>query len=457
MTIHFIAIGGSAMHNLAIALHKKGFNITGSDDEIFEPSKSRLQQYGLLPQKTGWDTANIHKQLDAVILGMHARIDNPELKKAQELNIPIYSYPEYIYEQSKEKKRVVIGGSHGKTTITSMIMHVLKECKFDFDYMVGAQLSGFETMVKLTHKAPVIILEGDEYLSSPIDKRPKFHLYHPHIAVISGIAWDHVNVFPTFENYCNQFSKFIQLIKPNGTLFYSQEDTTIKNIIPQNTKNIKITPYTAHKQETIDGKHYLISEKNKYEIKIFGQHNMQNIQAAKNVCIELGINEGSFYKAIQTFKGANKRLQNIAESKNVIIYQDFAHSPSKLKATLQAIHDTYNDKKIIACIELHTFSSLQKSFLTEYANTMNAADIGMVYFNPHVLEHKKLPPLSTDEVKQSFNNNKLLVFNHSSELIQKLKTEIQPNSVVLLMSSGNFDGVNIKNMAQDLISTVKDC
>ena len=198
MNVHLIAIGGSAMHNMAIAMHKKGFNVTGSDDEIFEPSKTRLAKLNLLPAKEGWDTNNIHKGIDAVILGMHARADNPELLKAQELGLKIYSYPEYIYEQTKDKTRIVIGGSHGKTSITAMILHVLNYHKVDCDYMVGAQLDGFDTMVKLTKEAKIAVIEGDEYLSSPIDRRPKFHLYKPNIAILSGIAWDHINVFPTF-------------------------------------------------------------------------------------------------------------------------------------------------------------------------------------------------------------------------------------------------------------------
>ncbi|GAB4255873.1 MAG: Mur ligase family protein [Vicingaceae bacterium] len=449
MKVHFIAIGGSAMHNLAIALHKKGYQVTGSDDEIFEPSKSRLKKYGLLPKNIGWNEQNITGDLDAVILGMHARSDNPELLKAQKLKLKIYSYPEYIYEQSKNKKRIVIGGSHGKTTITSMILHVLSSLKLNFDYMVGAQLEGFETMVKLSD-APIIILEGDEYLSSPIDKRPKFHLYHPHIAVLSGIAWDHINVFPTFENYLEQFNKFINLIEPNGTLIYSLDDKVLVETVNKNTHPIHKIGYTTPKNEIKDGITYL-TEYQHIPLKIFGDHNLQNIMAAYHVCKTLAIADNDFFNAIATFKGASKRLELIASNKQTFVFKDFAHSPSKLKATTSAVKKQFKGFELIACMELHTFSSLNKQFLKEYKNSMALADEAYVYYNPHTIAHKKLEYISPEEVKNAFGSRNVTIFNNSKELFELLRNKNWDKKVLLLMSSGNFDGVNLDKFGKELI------
>jgi len=451
MRVHFIAIGGSAMHNLAIALHKKGFNVTGSDDEIFEPSKSRIASYGLLPEKFGWDESRITTDLDAIILGMHARKDNPELLKAQELGLKVYSYPEYIYEQSKDKIRVVIGGSHGKTSITSMVLHVLSYCKIDFDYMVGAQLTGFDTMVKITD-AKIIVLEGDEYLSSPIDLRPKFHLYHPNIALISGIAWDHINVFPTFENYVEQFSKFITLIEKDGVLVYCKADPEV-NRVALTTPNPDIDRIGYQTPENVieNGVTSVIIHGNKVPLEIFGDHNLQNMEGARLVCNQLKINDNKFYEAIQSFKGAAKRLELIAKNNTTAIYKDFAHSPSKLKATTAAVKKQYPNRKLIACMELHTFSSLNKAFLSEYHNSMETADEAYVYFSTHTLEHKKLAALSTDEVKEAFGSKNVTVYTNSAELFDMLKTKDWNNSVLLLMSSGNFDGINLNQFGERLI------
>ncbi|MBL4668343.1 MAG: peptidoglycan synthetase, partial [Flavobacteriales bacterium] len=381
MRVHFIAIGGSAMHNLAIALHKKGFNVTGSDDEIFEPSKGRIAKHGLLPNKFGWDENRITTELDAVILGMHARIDNPELLKAQELGVKVYSYPEYIYEQSKDKIRVVIGGSHGKTSITSMVLHVLEKCNKKFDYMVGAQLEGFDTMVEITD-AKIIILEGDEYLSSPIDRRPKFHLYHPNIALISGIAWDHINVFPTFENYVEQFSEFIKLIEKDGKLIYCKADAEVNKIaLMTSNPDIDRIGYQTPDNVINNGITSVLVEGNEIPLQIFGDHNLQNLNGARLICNELKINDNQFYEAIQDFKGASKRLELIAATDNTAIYKDFAHSPSKLKATTQAVKKQYPNRELIACMELHTFSSLNKEFLQEYKNSMSSADEAYVYYS----------------------------------------------------------------------------
>lgn len=452
MKVHFIAIGGSAMHNLAISLHKKGYQITGSDDEIFEPSRSRLKKYGILPKYQGWNPDTITKNIDAIILGMHARENNPELIKARELNLKIYSYPEYLYEQTKDKKRVVIGGSHGKTTITSMIMHVLKFHDKHFDYMVGAQLEGFETMVSLTESAPIAIFEGDEYLSSAIDPRPKFHLYKPHIALITGIAWDHMNVFPDFENYKEQFSKFIDRIEENGYLFYYKNDEHLLELLRRNKNPIQKTGYGTHAYTRQDNQTFLIDLDKKIPLNVFGEHNLQNISGAKLVCNQLNISDDEFYEAISHFKGASKRLEILAKNKSSTIYRDFAHSPSKLKATVKAVKEQFPKRKLTAIMELHTYSSLNIQFLGEYEGTMSNANKAVVYFNPEVIKHKKLPPLNPQKVRHSFGNDKLFVFTDQTELIQFIENVDVNSHNILFMSSGNFSGINLKQLAEDLIA-----
>lgn len=453
MNIHFIAIGGSAMHNLAIALHKKGYKVTGSDDEIFEPSKSRLAKHGLLPQTEGWKEENIRTDLDAVILGMHARNDNPELLKAKTLGLKIYSYPEYIYEQSKNKTRVVIGGSHGKTSITAMVLHVLQKTNIDADYMVGAQLEGFETMVKITD-APVIILEGDEYLSSPIDRRPKFHLYQPNIALLSGIAWDHINVFPTFENYVEQFKIFIDLIEDNGYLAYYENDKILKELAEKTTKNITKVAYSTPSYYIDNGTTYLKTVDGDIPLIIFGEHNLQNLNGAKLICNQLGVKDAAFYKAITSFKGAAKRLELIAKNNRVAVYKDFAHSPSKLKATTKAVKQQYPNRKVVACMELHTFSSLNKNFLSEYENAMSDADEAYVYYSEHTLAHKKLEHITPNEVKKAFVSDNVEVINDSKQLVSLLENKNWNNSVLLLMSSGNFDGVDLNAFGEKIVESV---
>ncbi len=451
MKVHFIAIGGSAMHNLAISLCKKGYKISGSDDEIFEPSKSRLEKYGILPQDTGWSPDKITHDLDAVILGMHARNDNPELIKARELNLKIYSYPEYLYEQTKNKTRVVIGGSHGKTTITSMIMHVLQFHNKKFDYMVGAQIEGFDTMVSLTEDAPVAVFEGDEYLSSPIDPRPKFHLYKPHIALISGIAWDHINVFPTFDNYKEQFKLFIEQIEENGCLFYYKHDQVLRELVKQAKSTIEKTAYDIHSYTQHGNQSYLIDLEKEIPLKIFGRHNLQNLSGAKLVCNRLGIEDDDFYLAIAEFKGAAKRLELLAENKKTRIFRDFAHSPSKLKATVSAAKGQYPDQDLVAVMELHTFSSLSSDFLKEYETTMDDADIAIVYFNPEVIEHKKLVPITKEQVKKAFHNEHLIVFTDRDKLLDFIKDIDLKNKTLLFMSSGNFSGLDLIHLASELI------
>ena len=439
MKIHLIAIGGSAMHNMALALHHKGLDISGSDDAIFQPSKGRLEKFGLLPTKMGWFPDKITKELDAIILGMHAREDNPELKKAKELNIPIFSYPEYIYEQSKNKKRVVIGGSHGKTSITAMILHVLQNLNINCDYMVGAQLGGFDTMVKLSHEAPIIILEGDEYLSSPIDRRPKFHLYKPHIAVLSGIAWDHINVFPTFEMYINQFRIFKNMVA--DTLIYCSADKELCKLAEEKTK-CKLIPYSTPTHDINNG----ITSIEETELLIFGNHNLQNLNAAKLVCKELGVLDIDFYKQISSFKGASNRLELVKKTETVSIYKDFAHSPSKLKATSSAMKKQFKNRKLVACMELYTFSSLNEEFLQQYAGSMDEPDTAIVYFSPEAIAHKKLEPISKTQVHNAFGREDLLIFTDSEELEKYLNSLTWGNQNLLMMSSGNFEGMEIKEL-----------
>ncbi|MDB5023010.1 MAG: peptidoglycan synthetase [Mucilaginibacter sp.] len=452
MRIHFIAIGGSAMHNMAIALHKKGFEITGSDDVLFEPSVSRLSKYGLFPEKEGWYPEKINADLDAVILGMHARADNPELLRAQELGIKIYSYPEYVYEHSKNKLRVVIGGSHGKTTITSMILHVLKNTGKDFDYMVGAQLAGFDTMVKLTDQAPVIVIEGDEYLSSAIDRRPKFHLYKANIGVISGIAWDHINVFPTFDNYVEQFMLFIDTIQPGGELIYCQTDAVLNNVVRENKSEVKKIPYGLPAYNIKYGITNIITGEKEYQLQVFGEHNLLNMEAARLVCESLGIKQDIFYQQISTFKGAARRLELIGENKNASFFKDFAHSPSKLNATIQAVKAQFPDRKLIACIELHTFSSLNEDFLSEYAHAMDKADIAIVFIDKKTFEQKKMTPYAAETVKNAFSKDDLMFYNDPVALLKYLENIRMENTNLLMMSSGNFGGIDMPDLSKNIIN-----
>ena len=454
MKVHLIAIGGSAMHNMAIAMHKKGFIVTGSDDEILEPSKSRLAKLNLLPAKEGWDVNNIHKGLDAVILGMHARIDNPELLKAQELGLKIYSYPEYIFEQTKDKIRIVIGGSHGKTTITAMILHVLNYHKIDCDYLVGAQLEGFDTMVKLTKEAKIAVIEGDEYLSSPIDRRPKFHLYKPDITVLSGIAWDHINVFPTFDNYVEQFKIFIDLIERNGSLVYCELDKEVKKVCEKARVDIKKFPYTIPEHKIENGVTVLTNRLKPAgfcPLQIFGEHNLMNLNGARLACNQIGVTDEQFYAAIQTFTGAAKRLEVVKKNDVTAVYKDFAHSPSKLKATTQAVKKQFPDRKLIACMELHTFSSLNENFLKEYDGSMALADEALVYFNQHTMEHKKLKPISEEQVKQAFGGNNVKIYTDSKRLLADLLKMNFTTKNLLMMSSGNFDGIDFKDLGEKVV------
>lgn len=452
MKVHFIAIGGSAMHNLALALHKKNFTITGSDDEILEPSRSRLQKAGMLPDQNGWFPEKVNADLDAVILGMHARIDNPELIRAQQLGIKIYSYPEYIFEQTKEKTRVVIGGSHGKTTITSMIMHVLKYHRVDFDYLVGSILEGFDTMVSLNNTSKIAIIEGDEYLSSPIDRRPKFHLYKADIALLSGIAWDHINVFPTFENYLEQFAIFVNQVPLGGCLVYNEKDPEVKKIAEAVQKKFTKIAYDIHEHVIENGITYLLAGKDKIPLKIFGEHNLQNLNGARIICSQIGISYDKFYEAISSFNGAAKRLELVDQNEITAVFKDFAHSPSKLKATIHAVKHQFPKRKLVACMELHTFSSLNQKFLREYKGAMDDADAAFVYFNPHTIRHKKLSPITESQVKEAFANNNINVLTDSSKLVEELNGFNWGNANLLMMSSGNFDGLDFKEVAKGIFN-----
>ena len=449
MKTHFIAIGGSAMHNLALALHNKGYQVTGSDDAIFEPSKSRLEKKGLLPNQLGWFPEKITPNLDAIILGMHAKADNPELEKAKQLGLKIYSYPEFLFEQSKNKTRVVIGGSHGKTTITSMILHVMHYHNIEVDYMVGAQLEGFETMVHLTDNNDFMVLEGDEYLSSPIDLRPKFHLYQPNIALLSGIAWDHINVFPTFENYVQQFDIFVSQITKGGILVYNQDDQVVKKVAEESTNTIRKMPYGTPNYKVENGITLLETPEGLMPIEVFGAHNLNNLAGAKWICQNMGVDEADFYEAIASFKGASKRLEKIAESTTKVAYKDFAHSPSKVAATTAAVKQQYPDRKLIACLELHTYSSLNPEFLKEYDGALDAADCAVVFYSPDAVKIKQLNEVSYAQIAAAFKRNDLVIFTNPDEFKTFLFDQNFDNSALLLMSSGNYGGLNfddIKNI-----------
>ena len=446
--IHFIAIGGAAMHNLALAVASKaGYKVTGSDDEIFDPALSHLRDAGLLPDEMGWHPERITKDIDAIILGMHAREDNPELVRARELGIKIYSFPEYLYEQTKDKIRIVVGGSHGKTTTTSMILYVLNRLGIEADYMVGAQIEGFERMVRLSDTAKYAVFEGDEYLTSPLDLRSKFLWYHPHIAILTGIAWDHINVFPTFPEYGETFRKFVKSIEPKGSFIYFKGDENLKQIANEMTSlrhnDMTIIPYEAYEGNV--------------EMQVFGKHNMQNLQAAMLACHCIGVNPDDFYREISSFSGASNRLEKIVETETSVAYKDFAHSPSKLNATVNAVRERYPEKKLIACMELHTFSSLMADFLPQYKDCMKEADVAYVYFNPKVIEHKRLTPITKNEVRDAFGTKNVEVFTESEALQAALRATINDErlaingTALLMMSSGTFDGIDVKEFANNLL------
>lgn len=444
--VHFIAIGGSAMHNLAIALHEKGYKVTGSDDAIFEPSSTRLKQRGLLPEEMGWFPEKITPDLDAVILGMHAHADNPEMMKAQDLGLKIYSYPEYLYEQSKDKTRVVIAGSHGKTTITSMVLHVLHFHQKEVDYMVGAQLEGFDVMVKLTGENDFMVMEGDEYLSSTLDRRPKILLYQPNIALISGIAWDHVNVFPTFENYIHQFELFVESITNGGALIYNTEDEEVVKVVERSQKALKKFPYKTPDYTIEDGVTYLQTGEGPVPLEVFGKHNLNNLEGARLICNQLQIMDDDFYEGIQSFKGASKRLELINRTKDFVAYKDFAHAPSKVISTTNAVKEQFENKKLVACLELHTYSSLNPEFLSQYKGALAKADEKIVYYNPEALAIKRMQHISPDDIRDAFGDSSIMVYTSSEELKNNLNATDKTGKVFLMMSSANFGGIDLRRV-----------
>lgn len=448
MNIHFIAIGGAAMHNLAIALKRAGNRVTGSDDEIFDPAKSRLEKEGLLPAAEGWFPEKLDASIDAIVLGMHAKGDNPELIRAKELNLPIYSYPEYLYQVWKDKKRIVIGGSHGKTSITSMILHVFKEAEIKSDYMVGALLEGFENMVTLQPDSKIAVMEGDEYLASVLDLRPKFHLYKANIGVISGIAWDHINVFPTFEKYVEQFSIFIDTFEPNGTLIYNADDEEVKKLCEAHPrKDIVKIPYHVPEYSVANEKFTVVHNGRTYPLEVFGKHNLSNLAAAAAVAKEVGMDPHLFWTAAMSFKGASNRLELVAEGKKGICYKDFAHSPSKVKATLNAFRERFSERQITACFELHTFSTLNKSFLPGYAHALDGAGRAAIFYSPHTLELKRMPPLDADFIRACFRRDDIEIITDKEKLAEFIRGAASPHFALLLMSSGNWGGLNVKELA----------
>lgn len=450
MRVHFISIGGSVMHQLAIALHRKGYQVSGTDDEIFEPARSNLAAEGLLPSQIGWQPALITKEIDAIILGMHAKADNPELARAQELGLKIYSFPEYIYHESRQKKRVVVGGSHGKTTTTSMIMHVLRQLKQDFDYLVGARLEGFDQSVNITH-APVIICEGDEYPASTLEKKPKFHFLFPHVAILTGIAWDHINVFPTFPFYLEQFVIFINKIEKGGLLIYNESDPVLKKLVEENRRtDIRYQPYAVPEHRIKEGKTTVTIEGVTGTLKVFGNHNLMNLYAAYYACKELGVTAADFVAAIAGFTGAAKRLELLAAGPTTQVYRDFAHAPSKVKATIEAVKQQYPNRKLIGILELHTFSSLNEAFMAEYKGAMDQADQAVVFYSKHALELKRMPDLPAEKVMAGFGKEGLLVMNEKEQLMAWLQSRSFENTNLVLMSSGNYDGIDMLTFAQQI-------
>ncbi|HEY0677717.1 MAG TPA: Mur ligase family protein [Chitinophagaceae bacterium] len=449
MRVHFIAIGGSVMHQLALALHRKGYNVTGSDDEIFEPARSNLDKQGILPKSDGWFPEKITDGLDAIILGMHAKGDNPELLRARELNIPVYSFPEYIYQESRNKKRVVVGGSHGKTTTTSMIMHVLKRTGAAFDYLVGARLEGFEQSVSITD-APVIICEGDEYPASVLEKRPKFHFLHPHIAILTGIAWDHINVFPTFDIYLEQFRIFLDKIDPSGVLIYNKTDAVLQKLVDEHPASVRKIPYDLPEHKITAGETVIKIDDAGGRIKVFGNHNLLNLHAAFFACRELGVSAGDFVTAMASFTGASKRLELLASNQMINVYRDFAHAPSKVRATIEAVKQQFPGRRLIAALELHTYSSLNEQFMQEYAGALEKADEAAVFYSRHALELKRMPDLEPEKVKQGFDKKDLMVFNRREALEEWLQSRKYDESNLLLMSSGNYDGLDVTTFANQI-------
>lgn len=437
------------MHNLAITLKQLSYEVSGSDDKIYDPSRSRLEKYNLLPENLGWFPELIDKKIDFIVLGMHAKKDNPELLKALDLDCKIYSYPELIFEFSKSKTRITIGGSHGKTTVSSMILHVLDFYNVKVDYLLGAQIEGFENMVHITDDNEFILIEGDEYLSSPIDNSPKFHKYNSNIAVITGIAWDHINVFPSFENYISQFEKFIETITDGGVLVFNELDKLVLDLVNKSEKTIRKIGYGKPDFEIVDGVTYLKTSEGDVPLKVFGDHNLSNLSAAKQICALMGVFDDEFFAAIASFKGASKRLETIYRDNNKIIIKDFAHSPSKLKATIDAVKNQFSNKNIIAVYELHTYSSFNQKFIKEYFNSMSSADMKLIYYDDEVLKKRGEFEINEKIIKDSFGSDDLIVISKKSVLEESILKINLHNSVLLMMSSGNFSSVDMLSLTKN--------
>ncbi len=452
MRIHFIAIGGSVMHDLAITLHTQGHEVSGSDDELFEPARSRLNEHGLLPPSVGWDPERVTPDIDMVILGMHAHTDNPELIRAQELDLPVRSYPAFLYGSTRDKKRVVIGGSHGKTTITTMVLHVLHMNGISCDYLVGARPDAETRSVELNEKNRIAVFEGDEYLSSRLDQRPKFHVYQPHIGVISGIAWDHINVFPTYTEYLDQFRHFIQLIPSGGRLIWAAEEPEVKKLLHETECAGESIPYWTHKARSAENRTLLLTPSGEVPVNVFGDHNLRNLNAARLVCREMGVSDEAFYESIKTFKGTAKRLELIGENDATSVYKDYAHSPSKLKATTKALRHHHPQRRLVACIELHTYSSLNEEFLDLYGGTMDPVDRPIVFYDPATLEQKRLPPITPERIKAAFQHPMLEIYTKKDALKERLLEMDWKESDLLMMSSGNFRGLDLEELAEQLLN-----
>ena len=448
MRLHFIAIGGSAMHSLALGMLELGHRVTGSDDVIFEPSKSKLQAAGILPETEGWFPEKITEDLDVVVLGMHAKKNNMELLRAQELNLNIQSYPEFLALLTENKTRVVVAGSHGKTTITAMVLHTLKYHDIDTDYMVGAPVSEDSKTLSITDDNDFILLEGDEYLSSAINPKPKFLWYAPEIALISGIAWDHVNVFPTFENYCSQFEFFINSIQAGGVLIYNEEDEVLKKLVESNIHPIKKIGYRTPEYFIDDGITFLETEEGSLPLAVFGIHNLQNLVAAKWIAQLMGLDSSDFFEAIPSFKGAAKRLELLASGAKSSLFKDFAHAPSKVKASSKAVSDQFKGKNIIVCLELHTYSSLDPEFIKQYAHSLESADEAIIFHDPEALKIKNRVPIPPDVIVQSFAHKNLRVFTDAIELNDMLLAKDYNEAVLVMMSSGNFGGMDWSALQQ---------
>jgi len=451
-SVHFIAIGGSVMHNLALALKKMGMRISGSDDEIYEPAAGKLKSGGI-EANIGWQPEKMDASIDLVVLGMHAKADNPELAKAKSLKLPIVSFPDFIRRWSANQQRIVIGGSHGKSSITALAMHVLNQLNKKFDYLIGAEVEGFSLTVSLSD-APIIIIEGDEYLASKLDPVAKFLKYDHHIGLISGIAWDHKNVFPSFEDYTQQFEQFADKTPKAGSIIYNEKDLLAKKIGEKEREDVRKVPYGVHDAVIKNGVTYLkTKDYGEVKISVFGDHNLENIGAVLALVKLLGIEEKAFYQAVQTFTGAKKRLEIVKQQGNDKLFKDYAHSPSKLEATTTALKKQFADSKVVVAYELHTFSSLNKEFIKEYKNTLSKADEAFIFINPHNIKNSHTDDLTTTEIQEAFNNTELTLFTDKHKLVEAMKkAKTTEKNIFALLSSGNFDGLDIEEVSHKLIA-----